>query len=97
MSRIDTQQATRVGPFSALSNRGYLLFWSTSCAAQMGAQGQIAIGQWQVYSLTQSPFQLGLVGLMNVLPLIGLGDWQLSPPPRRPRTRPLPPPKPSLK
>ena len=39
----------------------------------MGAQGQIAIGQWQVYSLTQSPFQLGLVGLMNVLPLIGLG------------------------
>ena len=39
----------------------------------MGMNMQIAIGQWQVYSLTQSPFQLGLVGLMNVLPLILLG------------------------
>jgi len=39
----------------------------------MGVQMQVAIGQWQVYTITQSPFQLGLVGLFNVLPVILLG------------------------
>ncbi len=39
----------------------------------MGVTTQTAIAQWQVYSLTDSAFQLGLVGLMNVLPVILFG------------------------
>lgn len=66
----------RVGPFSAFGNRGYLLFWCASVVAHMGSQMQIAIRQWQVYALTESPLQLGLVGLMNVLPLVLLGVFR---------------------
>ncbi len=39
----------------------------------MGVTTQTAISQWQVYSLTDSALQLGLVGLMNVLPIILFG------------------------
>jgi MFS family permease len=39
----------------------------------MGISMQVAISQWQVYQLTNSPLQLGLVGLMNVLPVILFG------------------------
>jgi MFS family permease len=62
-----------VGPFSAFSNDGYLFFWSSSVIASMGAAMQAVIGQWQVYALTHDALKLGLVGLMNVLPLILLG------------------------
>jgi len=47
-------KAARVGPFSAFANRGYLIYWCASCVANMGAQMQIAIGQWQVYERTHS-------------------------------------------
>jgi len=63
----------RVGPFAAFSNHGYLFFWASSAFASMGVHTQVVIGQWQVYALTESALQLGLVGLMNVLPLILFG------------------------
>jgi len=73
-SASETRPATeRVGPFAAFESPGYPFFWLSSVAASMGVQTQTVIGQWQVYALTHSPFQLGLVGLMNVLPIILFG------------------------
>ncbi len=69
----DEAAPTRVSPFAAFSNPGYPFFWSSSVLASMGVTTQTAISQWQVYTLTESAWQLGLVGLMNVLPVILFG------------------------
>jgi MFS family permease len=70
---LDDAPPARVGPFAAFGNPGYPFFWSSSVLASMGITTQTAIAQWQVYTLTDSAFQLGLVGLMNVLPVILFG------------------------
>jgi len=56
---------------SLTRHRSFMLFW---CARTFtnGAyimQG-VAVG-WQIYELTNDPFDLGLVGLMQFLPLVG--------------------------
>jgi MFS family permease len=73
LADAESQALLRVGPFAAFSNTGYPFFWSSSVIASMGVSMQSAIGQWQVYTITESALQLGLVGLMNVLPLILFG------------------------
>jgi len=59
-------------PPSLLRHRSFVLFWcartSTSGAYQMQA---VAIG-WQLYDLTNDPFDLGLVGLMQFFPVVVL-------------------------
>jgi len=55
---------------SLLGHRSFVLFWcartSTSGAYQMLL---VALG-WQLYDLTNDPFDLGLVGLMQFFPLV---------------------------
>ena len=57
---------------SLLAQRPFVLFWcariSTTVASQMQA---VAIG-WQMYQLTGSAFQLGLVGLVQFIPVVML-------------------------
>jgi MFS family permease len=57
-------------PSSLLGHRSFLFFWcartSTSGAYQMQA---VAVG-WQLYDLTNDPFDLGLVGLMQFFPVV---------------------------
>src|SRR5258708_39149440 len=57
---------------SLLRHRSFVLFWgartSTSGAYQMQA---VAIG-WQLYDLTHDPLDLGLVGLMQFFPVVGM-------------------------
>ena len=56
---------------SLTRRRSFMLFWCartfTNGAYMM--QG-VAVG-WQIYELTNDPFDLGLVGLMQFLPLVG--------------------------
>ncbi len=63
---------TSATPPSLLHHRAFVLFWcartSTSGAYQMQA---VAIG-WQLYDLTNDPFDLGLVGLMQFFPVVAL-------------------------
>ena len=55
---------------SLLRNRAFPLFWSARMFGTMAVQMQaVAIG-WQIYGMTRSAFDLGLIGLMQFLPSI---------------------------
>jgi MFS family permease len=57
---------------SVFHHRPFVLFWLARVCSSLAAQMQsLAVG-WQIYDLTNSPFDLGLVGLMQFLPLISL-------------------------
>src|SRR5258708_40133882 len=59
-------------PESVFHNRSFVLFWLSRVCASIAVQMQsLAVG-WQIYNLTDSPFDLGLVGLMQFLPLVSL-------------------------
>ncbi len=52
--------------------RSFVLFWCARVAATAAFQMQaVAIG-WQIYDLTGSAFDLGLVGLIQFVPVVGL-------------------------
>src|SRR3954453_4464976 len=54
--------------FSALRHRDFALYLTASFLATVAlAMQAVALG-WQIYELTGSAFQLGLVGLMEFLP-----------------------------
>jgi MFS family permease len=60
----------RPSRLGALRYRGYLLFWLARFLAVMAALiVSVAVG-WQIYDLTHSPFQLGLVGLVQFAPAL---------------------------
>ena len=67
----DATPAAR-SPASLLRHRSFVLFWcarpSTTGAYQMLA---VAVG-WQIYDLTNNPLDLGIVGLMQFVPLVTL-------------------------
>src|ERR1043166_6565810 len=56
-----------------LEHRSFVAYWcartATNCAYQMQA---VAVG-WQIYELTGSAFDLGLVGLIQFFPVVVLG------------------------
>ena len=57
-------------PTSLLAHRPFVLFWTGRVLATAGFQMQsVAVG-WQVYELTDSAFDLGLVGLAQFLPML---------------------------
>jgi MFS family permease len=53
-------------------NRSFVLFWSSRICASLALQMQALAVGWQIYNLTDSPFDLGLVGLVQFLPLVSL-------------------------
>ena len=55
-----------------LHHRPYLQFLFVRVAASIALQVQAVAVGWQMYALTKSPFQLGLVGLVQFIPAIGL-------------------------
>lgn len=55
-----------------LHHRPFLLFWLSRVCSAVGFQvSAVAVG-WQVYALTDSPFHLGMVGLVQFLPMVFL-------------------------
>ncbi len=63
---------SEIMPGSAFSYRGFQLYWAARLCAAMAIQMQAVAVGWQVYELTQRPLDLGLVGLAQFLPALGL-------------------------
>lgn len=59
-------------PYRALRHRDYLWFLLGSFCLIMGMQIQSAVLGWQIYALTHDPLSLGLIGLAEGLPFLGL-------------------------
>ncbi len=63
---------TRVDAYAALRVRGFQLFLAGHLVSVMGMQMQTVAVGWQLYEKTSSAMALGLVGLVQVVPIIGL-------------------------
>src|SRR6202789_1831318 len=57
---------------SLLQHRAFVQFLYVRIAASIALQVQAVAVGWQMYELTCSPFQLGLVGLVQFIPGIAL-------------------------
>jgi len=65
-------------PYQALRNREYRWYLLGCAPLFMAAQIQSLVMGWQVYSMTHDPLSLGLIGLAEALPFLGLalfGGW----------------------
>lgn len=58
------------GSFSALSYRDFRLFWFGQIISLSGTWMQSVAQGWLVYSLTKSPFYLGIVAAAGALPIL---------------------------
>lgn len=56
--------------FPALSHRNYRYFWIGQCISLIGTWMQNMGQSWLVYTLTKSPFLLGLVNTLQFLPVL---------------------------
>jgi MFS family permease len=59
-------------PFAPLRLPGFRWFLTSILTMAMGAQIQGVVVAWQMYALTHDPLALGMVGLAEALPFIGL-------------------------
>ena len=55
----------------ALAHRDFRLFWTGGTLSYMGTQLTTVAMAWQVYELTDSALQVGLLGLGRAIPQIG--------------------------
>lgn len=66
----DSLSPERRQPFMTLRFRDYRLLLFGQSLSQVGTQMQVAAIGWQIYLLTHDPFQLGLIGLFRIVPLV---------------------------
>ena len=59
-------------PLPLLHHPAYLRFLYVRVAASIAQQVQVVAVGWQMYELTDSPFHLGLIGLVQFVPAVGL-------------------------
>jgi MFS family permease len=60
----------QVTPWQVLAQRDFGLFWISLLFSAVGSQISTIAIAWQVYEITNSPFQLGLTGLFHALPVM---------------------------
>ena len=53
---------------SPLRHRDFRLFWTGLLLSSVGSQFTQVAMAWQIYELTNSPLQLGLIGLARAVP-----------------------------
>lgn len=58
--------------FRSLQYRNFRLFWVGQCISLTGTWVQRTAQTWLVYSVTNSPLKVGLVGVAQFLPLLFL-------------------------
>jgi MFS family permease len=58
--------------FSPLRHRDFRLFWTGMLLSSVGSQFTTVAMAWQIYELTDSPLQLGLMGLARGVPQIAM-------------------------
>ena len=56
----------------AFRHRDFRLFWTGAVLSAIGSQFTTVAMAWQIYELTNSPLQIGLLGLGRAIPQIGL-------------------------
>src|SRR3954453_4335589 len=54
---------------------GFRWFVVSVLTMAMGAQIQGGVVAWQIYAITHNPLSLGMVGLAEAVPFIGLALW----------------------
>ncbi len=59
-------------PFAALHHRDYRVLWIGLAFSAVGMQFTTVAMAWQIYELTNSAFQVGLLGLARGVPQVGL-------------------------
>jgi MFS family permease len=57
-------------PFSVFRHRDFCVFWTGSFLSSIGSQFSAVAMAWQIYELTNSAFQIGLLGLARAIPQI---------------------------
>jgi len=65
-------------PYQALRYREYRWFLGGAATLTMATQTQTLVMGWQVYHITHDPLSLGLIGLAEAIPFLGLsliGGW----------------------
>jgi MFS family permease len=60
----------QVTPWQVLKQKDFGLFWLSLLFSAVGTQISTVAVAWQVYEITNSPFQLGLTGLFRALPVM---------------------------
>lgn len=60
----------QVTPWQVLKQRDFGLFWASLLFSAVGSQISTVAIAWQIYEITNSPFQLGLAGLFRALPVM---------------------------
>ena len=65
-------QSTERDYLSPFRHRDFCVFWTGSFLSSMGTQFTTVAMAWQIYELTNSPMQIGLLGLARALPQIFL-------------------------
>src|ERR1700741_3458946 len=61
-----------VSPARLIHQRPFVLFWLARLASTMGYQMLALTIGWQIYEITNSAFDLGLVGLIQFVPAVVL-------------------------
>lgn len=59
-------------PMAALQHRDFAIYWGGSVISLVGSQFTTVAMAWQIYELTNSPLQLGLLGLARGAPMLVL-------------------------
>src|SRR5262249_28557577 len=67
-----TTAGARQTPVAALRHRDFCIYWSGSVLSQVGTQFTTVTMAWQIYELTNSPLELGLLGLVRGAPMLVL-------------------------
>src|SRR3954467_11277322 len=59
-------------PYAALKMRDFRVFISARFCVTLAIQMQAVVVGWQIYEITKDPLSLGLIGLAEALPSIGV-------------------------
>src|SRR5215216_3595066 len=65
-------QPTRHDPYAALRILNFRWFIYSMLAMTVATQIQAVVVSWQIYELTHDPLSLGLIGLAEAVPFIGI-------------------------
>lgn len=67
-----TTKTNKQDPYQALRYREFNVFLLLRFAMVFAWSMQFIVIEWEVYSLTKDPLSLGLIGLMEVIPAVGM-------------------------
>ena len=56
--------------FASLKHRDFRIFWTGQCVSLLGTWMQRTALMWLVYTMTDSPFLVGLVGVAQFMPML---------------------------